>query len=257
MHFGRTVSSLGVAFTIIFSGCSQSSQTLPPPPAQPSYISHTVTYQGETLASIAKWYTGSSSNWQTIRDANPELDPRKIRIGTTIQIPRELALRSDAPSKPKAPSIAKKQTPPVVQEGSAPPVADLPDSFATNNNAPQGDALDAQVAVDLPQPPSEDREADNLESQNNPPESTLANETIQPTINEESSYDRASPGLPLGEQPIQNDISNNLPSGADPSAEGELSNESSKNGLVKGILEAVGNAALDSKKGEGAAAPSN
>jgi hypothetical protein len=256
MHFGRSFYLLGVACSIIFSGCSRSSQTPPPPPAQPAYISHTVTHQGETLASIAKWYTGSSSNWQMIRDANPDLDPRKIRIGTSIQIPRDLALRSDAPPKPKATTVAKKPSQPVNQEVSGSTSVDPQDSFATNNNAPETTAPDAQVAADLPQPPTEYGDGGTIETQNNSPDSTLASETTQPTLNEES-FDRASPGLPMEEQPIPNDISNNLPSNEAPSTEGELSNQPPKNGLVKGILEAVGNAALDSKKGEVPPAPSN
>lgn len=65
----------------------------PPPP--PKYFDHVVSVQGETLAAIAKWYTGDSSNWSVILEHNPGLDVRRIRIGTTIQIPEELVLRDD------------------------------------------------------------------------------------------------------------------------------------------------------------------
>lgn len=221
------------------------------------YISHTVTHQGETLASIAKWYTGSSSNWQVIKEANPELDPRKIRIGTTIQIPRDIALRSDAPPKPKATAVAKKQTPPVTQDTAATSTTDSQDSFATNTNTLEGTAPAAQVASDLPQPPSEYAEGRTVETESTPSDSTLANETTQPILNEESSYDRASPGLPIEEQAIPNDISTSLPANEAPAIEGDPTNQAPKNGLVKGILEAVGNAALDSKKGDASTAPTN
>lgn len=257
MHFGKTVSSLLVAITIVSSGCSRTSQTLPPPPPQPTYISHTVTHQGETLASIAKWYTGSSSNWQIIRDANPELDPRKIRIGTSIQIPRDIALRTDAPAKPKATTVAKKTTSPANQDNSDPRTNDPQDSFATNNNTADSTTTNPQVAAELPNPPTEYGDAANSEIQNSPSETILANEATQPNLNEEASHDRASPGLPIEEQPIPNDISNNLPSNNLPTTEGDPSNQPPKNGLVKGILEAVGNAALDSKKGEVPPAASN
>jgi len=69
---------------------------VPPPAAQPEqpkeppYLVHTVKWPGETLALIAKWYTGDTENWRAIAKANPKLDPRRIRLGSEIQIPSEL-----------------------------------------------------------------------------------------------------------------------------------------------------------------------
>ena len=62
----------------------------PEPPKEPPYLVHTVKWPGETLALIAKWYTGDTENWRAIAKANPKLDPRRIRLRSQIQIPSEL-----------------------------------------------------------------------------------------------------------------------------------------------------------------------
>ncbi|RME62307.1 MAG: LysM peptidoglycan-binding domain-containing protein [Candidatus Dadabacteria bacterium] len=60
------------------------------------YYYHTVQYSGETLGIISAWYTGKTSNWKLIREANPFLDPYKIKIGDKIKIPKYL-LKREAP----------------------------------------------------------------------------------------------------------------------------------------------------------------
>lgn len=62
----------------------------PEQPKESPYLVHTVKWPGETLALIAKWYTGETENWRAIAKANPKLDPRRIRLGSQIQIPSEL-----------------------------------------------------------------------------------------------------------------------------------------------------------------------
>ena len=78
----------------------QSKSEIPPAEAkarsQPGEIVHTVQWSGEYLSLIAKWYTGNSSNWKTIAEANPGLNPDFIRIGQKILIPRALA-RTEEP----------------------------------------------------------------------------------------------------------------------------------------------------------------
>jgi hypothetical protein len=59
-------------------------------PAKPAYFYHRVKYSGETLAIIAKWYTGDADNWQALTKANPKLDPKRINVGDKIRIPRKL-----------------------------------------------------------------------------------------------------------------------------------------------------------------------
>ena len=53
----------------------------------PTYYKHTICWPGETLSLISKWYTGKYTNWKKIVNHNPEIDPRRIKIGQKIYIP--------------------------------------------------------------------------------------------------------------------------------------------------------------------------
>jgi hypothetical protein len=53
-------------------------------------IVHKVRWKGESLFIIAKWYTGSGENWKALSNANPELNPKLMRINETIFIPEDL-----------------------------------------------------------------------------------------------------------------------------------------------------------------------
>ena len=64
------------------------------------YYKHTVRWPGESLSLIASWYTGSSKNWQKLAQANPRLNPNRIRGGDVIFIPsRLLKTRVPLPQK--------------------------------------------------------------------------------------------------------------------------------------------------------------
>ncbi len=54
------------------------------------YFEHQVKWSGETLALIAKWYTGRYGNWRAIARANPGLNPNRIAVGNIIYIPPEM-----------------------------------------------------------------------------------------------------------------------------------------------------------------------
>ncbi len=68
----------------------EEAKNLPTPP-EPVYIEHVVRWKGETLSLISKWYTGKFSNWKIIAEANPDLNPKRMRSGNIIRIPKELA----------------------------------------------------------------------------------------------------------------------------------------------------------------------
>ena len=55
-----------------------------------SYYYHKVTYQGESISIIAKWYTGDAKNWRSLTKVNPKLDPNRITVGDKIRIPNKL-----------------------------------------------------------------------------------------------------------------------------------------------------------------------
>jgi len=79
---------LGMALLWIFGGCAHLEKYVG---QKPTGFVHTVQWPGENLSLIAKWYTGSSSNWKTLANANPKLNPNSIRIGEKIFIPKSLA----------------------------------------------------------------------------------------------------------------------------------------------------------------------
>ena len=54
------------------------------------YFEHQVKWSGETLALIAKWYTGRYGNWKAIARTNPGLRPKRIAVGNIIYIPPEI-----------------------------------------------------------------------------------------------------------------------------------------------------------------------
>jgi hypothetical protein len=70
---------------------------------------HVVRWQGETLSSIAAWYTASWQNWTIIAAANPEIDPEQIEIDDQIRIPETLLkTRKPMPSRFLPTTVAKK-----------------------------------------------------------------------------------------------------------------------------------------------------
>lgn len=78
---------------------------LPPPPqATPAMEEYTIK-ERDTLERIAKEKYGEASKWTLIRDANPSLNPSRLRVGQKIRIPakppeREIVGRSELPDFP-------------------------------------------------------------------------------------------------------------------------------------------------------------
>lgn len=95
----------------------------PPPPA-PAFHTHIVRGTGETYMAIARWYTGDAENWRSIAQANPAVEPRRMRIGTVIRIPEALVVnrrpmpkpapvpRPAPPAPTPTPKPVPRQTPP-------------------------------------------------------------------------------------------------------------------------------------------------
>jgi hypothetical protein len=94
----------------------QNSQEMEPAP-EVKLWAHKVRHRRETLFSIALWYTGSGMNWPRLAEVNPDIDPKRIRIGDTIFIPAALIkTRRPMPAgypnpKRKHPKIKKPESP--------------------------------------------------------------------------------------------------------------------------------------------------
>lgn len=103
------------------------SAPLPTPdkiPGKPSskneFILHRVA-AGDTLPSIIQWYSGEADFWPEAAKYNPNLDPLRLKPGTTVKIPIYLAIAHQSPPEAKtAPpsrpppkkNIPKSQSPP-------------------------------------------------------------------------------------------------------------------------------------------------
>lgn len=69
-----------------------SSQPSSPIVLKPKYFNHTITTPGETLMAVARWYTGNANNWRHLVQVNKDLDPQRMKIGTTIIIPEQILI---------------------------------------------------------------------------------------------------------------------------------------------------------------------
>lgn len=101
-----------------------------------TYFTHEVRFRGETLARIARWYTGTYDTWREIALANEDLSSpnRGLRIHSEVKIPIELVVR-EAPfprparaarrtkSAAAAPSGAGDEASESQEEGGAEPAA--------------------------------------------------------------------------------------------------------------------------------------
>ncbi|MCK5195487.1 MAG: LysM peptidoglycan-binding domain-containing protein [Desulfobulbaceae bacterium] len=72
---------------------------------------HKVRWPGETLAVIARWYTGMQKNWEVIVKVNSDFDPKRMVIGDKILIPADiLKTRKPMPREYLRNSVPKRDT---------------------------------------------------------------------------------------------------------------------------------------------------
>ncbi|MBI5552201.1 MAG: LysM peptidoglycan-binding domain-containing protein [Desulfobacterales bacterium] len=96
----------------------------PQPPPEPKYFTHIVRSPGETFMAIARWYTGNGDNWKRIAQANPDIEPRYMRIGTAIRIPEQImTTRQPMPNPARPGEKASKSK--VVPNPAQPPEVEL------------------------------------------------------------------------------------------------------------------------------------
>jgi hypothetical protein len=108
----------------------------PPPPAKTAepgeeYLFHRA-FAGETMATIAKYYSGNANNWKVLASHNLDKEPFKLKADEVVRIPRSLAtVHKDQPGystaagrepagkvkKPAPPAMGSPGTP------AAPPVS--------------------------------------------------------------------------------------------------------------------------------------
>lgn len=104
-----------------------------PPVEKPKFIFHRV-MEGETMASIAKWYSGNEAHWYELKEENPGMEPYKLKKGDVVKVPVSMAIvHNEQPNSSTQPRKPKK----AVRTGAGPapgvtadqPPEALPDLF--------------------------------------------------------------------------------------------------------------------------------
>lgn len=99
---------------------------------------HTVRWPEETLALVARWYTGQADHWKAIAQATPNLRGRALVPGDLVFIPEDLIRRREAlPHSfvlPKRPAAKPAVTPPARIPSA--PAPSLPDPEPLESQAP-------------------------------------------------------------------------------------------------------------------------
>ena len=89
----RKIAVLGLIF--LTSCIRQPIEKVQPAPSEPEYLSHRITYSGETLGAISLWYTGDSSYWKAFYLPATSGAIRKLKRGDQILIPMNLVIRRE------------------------------------------------------------------------------------------------------------------------------------------------------------------
>jgi hypothetical protein len=92
----------------------------PPEPEKPplQFIEHRV-IPGETMATIAKWYTGDTTLWPAIAQHNLGLSPFKLKEGTVVKVP--ITLATEHTEQPEYSTAAGPVSKPVKKGPKGPP----------------------------------------------------------------------------------------------------------------------------------------
>ena len=124
-------------------------EELPAPEIQPEFFHHTVSWPGETLTIISAWYTNSPSNWNLILEANPDLQPTRMQLGTVINIPADLVKNTTPMPKSFLKTTKKTQTPPDNPDISQQKIEEM-ELFSPDDISPEAEPGDGMELFDLP-----------------------------------------------------------------------------------------------------------
>ncbi len=139
---GNLVLIIGMIVAALI-GCRRDGGSPPPqsdatPPAvvEPSHFIYHKAMRGETMASIAKWYSGSTNNARAIAEINPEMNPNKLKVGAIVLVPIGLAtVHTEQPAFSTAPQGGSGGG-----ESRKPPRKPSPDRAEPEADNPQGNA---------------------------------------------------------------------------------------------------------------------
>lgn len=118
-----------VLLTMLVSGCGtlyndqiRKSVNQPAPTVEePAFIFHRV-MPGETMGSIARYYSGKESAWREIAEANPQLSPFKLKKDDIVKVPAAVATVNR--EQPGTSTAVRKPRPSERKNPHAPPPSD-------------------------------------------------------------------------------------------------------------------------------------
>lgn len=87
------IQSLLISSLIFLASCAATKTEPVVEFIMPDSYCHIVKYQGETLSTIAGWYTGNTKNWEKLAELNKLTEPGKIEIGQKIFVPNSMLTR--------------------------------------------------------------------------------------------------------------------------------------------------------------------
>ena len=144
---------------LVVLGCRPAPPPAPPPPPPeptkvPELFVHRITFSGQTLSSIAKWYTGDASNWRQMVDpVNTGLTEccARLKVGRVIYLPRDLVTQTKAMPLPKTETRPAK---PLVKDvgKTEPAKAEEPKAEPTEVPKPSKEAEESELPDDAPPP---------------------------------------------------------------------------------------------------------
>jgi hypothetical protein len=110
---------LGPLVALLFLGCAtvgehkekvEAVNMAAPVVERPEYIFHRA-MPGETLGTIANWYSGKTNRWRELADQNPTLSPWNLKEGDIVKVPVSFAVvHKEQPNYSTAPKPKGKQT---------------------------------------------------------------------------------------------------------------------------------------------------
>lgn len=106
-----------VALLLFCSGCSTTNREIkakvdmaPPPVERSEFLYHRV-MAGETMASIARWYSGKENQWHKIAEHNPSMNPWRLQRDDIVKVPTAIAtVHTEQPVTPTAPRPKPRKT---------------------------------------------------------------------------------------------------------------------------------------------------
>ena len=123
----RVILLVPLFLALLVCSCSTVDQTKK---KDSEFIFHRV-MAGETLSSIARWYTGSESMWHEIAEDNPKLSPSSLRQGDIVKVSVSLATvhKEQPPDSIKLQKAVKKTNQVPGTEGSDSSAAPAPEEI--------------------------------------------------------------------------------------------------------------------------------